>query len=563
MNPMRTGRAVLAGLLALWLFRPGTNAFAEDAPGASERKEPTVCERLPASEMSALLGVEVVAEGKERDYKSTCTYTQEGTFLFVEVEFEPGAGKAGMEGAGMAAQSQPGVADPLAGLGDQAVMAGPMIMIRKGEDLLTLTFSGVDVEWAVLARQILERGHWPETQVAAGEGGEEPRVSLGSLGGIPGANELLKAFGAPSGAAPPEPPPAEVAALFDQTAGPGEPCPPGGPSATDEIAAEAGALVPMKTGMTLSYVWTYEGDQYDHECLVQVSEVGADGVTTRSTCPVGPDQKAMTSDRQVCRSDLREALTRETKFSPGMPVIIPGATYVTLSRAAFNALQTDGTTWHRYLEVWAPEDDSSFDVRGPIERTGTGTVSIIVNDKLVELPVIFAKGTLTSEPYDGKEYPFTLTVLDDANVPIVLDYVMTGTRFRINYTKITYPAGPALAEQLATDEPVAMYGIYFDFNSDTLLPESKPVLDEIAAVMQAHPDWRLGVDGHTDSIGGDDFNLDLSKRRAAAVKAALAADYDIDPERLETDGHGASQPRETNDTPEGRALNRRVELRKL
>ena len=68
------------------------------------------------------------------------------------------------------------------------------------------------------------------------------------------------------------------------------------------------------------------------------------------------------------------------------------------------------------------------------------------------------------------------------------------------------------------------------------------------------------MEGNTDNIGGDVYNLDLSKRRAAAVKETLVTRYHIAPDRLSTNGFGASHPIETNDTLEGRARNRRVEL---
>ena len=71
------------------------------------------------------------------------------------------------------------------------------------------------------------------------------------------------------------------------------------------------------------------------------------------------------------------------------------------------------------------------------------------------------------------------------------------------------------------------------------------------------------MEGHTDSLGGDAPNLDLSRRRAAAVKQALASGYGIDAGRLQTAGFGASRPKESNDTLEGRARNRRVELVRL
>ena len=86
------------------------------------------------------------------------------------------------------------------------------------------------------------------------------------------------------------------------------------------------------------------------------------------------------------------------------------------------------------------------------------------------------------------------------------------------------------------------------------------MLEEIAGVLKTNPDWKLTVSGHTDNVGGDAYNLDLSQRRAAAVKLALVTRYHIAPERLATDGFGATRPVATNDTLAGRALNRRVEL---
>ena len=117
-----------------------------------------------------------------------------------------------------------------------------------------------------------------------------------------------------------------------------------------------------------------------------------------------------------------------------------------------------------------------------------------------------------------------------------------------------------MEKQLTEQKRAVTYGIYFDFNKDTIKPESEPVLKEIVQAMTDNPDWKLTVEGHTDNIGGDTYNLDLSKRRAAAVKEALVTRFHIAPDRLANDGYGASRPVETNDTLEGRARNRRVEL---
>jgi outer membrane protein OmpA-like peptidoglycan-associated protein len=125
-------------------------------------------------------------------------------------------------------------------------------------------------------------------------------------------------------------------------------------------------------------------------------------------------------------------------------------------------------------------------------------------------------------------------------------------------------ADPAAAKRIETDLSktgrTIIYGIYFDFASDRIKKESEPVLAEIAAVMKQHPTWNISVEGHTDNIGGDSYNLDLSQRRAAAVKQALIGRYGIEERRMQTAGFGMRVPKEPNDTIEGRARNRRVEL---
>jgi len=131
------------------------------------------------------------------------------------------------------------------------------------------------------------------------------------------------------------------------------------------------------------------------------------------------------------------------------------------------------------------------------------------------------------------------------------------------------PAGGSSGTSGAADAPekalgehgkVDVYSIYFSFNSDVIREESQPTLKDIAEVLRRHPDWKLGVNGHTDGIGNNQFNIDLSKRRAAAVKDALVKQYGVEPARLATAGFGKSQPKDTNESLEGRARNRRVEL---
>ena len=105
-----------------------------------------------------------------------------------------------------------------------------------------------------------------------------------------------------------------------------------------------------------------------------------------------------------------------------------------------------------------------------------------------------------------------------------------------------------------------VYDLYFDFNSETIREESEPTLREIAEVLRRNPDWQLSIEGHTDDVASDQYNLDLSARRAAAVKAALGSQFGIAGTRLTTAGFGESAPRIATTRVEGRARNRRVEL---
>ena len=104
------------------------------------------------------------------------------------------------------------------------------------------------------------------------------------------------------------------------------------------------------------------------------------------------------------------------------------------------------------------------------------------------------------------------------------------------------------------------HGILFDTDSDRLKPESAPVIQAIARGLETNPNLKLQIEGHTDSVGNAAHNLDLFKRRAEAVKTVLASQFKVDASRLTTAGLGASKPIDSNDTPQGRSQNRRVEF---
>jgi OOP family OmpA-OmpF porin len=122
---------------------------------------------------------------------------------------------------------------------------------------------------------------------------------------------------------------------------------------------------------------------------------------------------------------------------------------------------------------------------------------------------------------------------------------------------------PDTRNRLITEGKFVTRGILFDVNKAEVKAESFGTLKDIANVLKENADVKVKIVGHTDSDGDDAKNLELSKQRAAAVKAALAKDFGIDESRMETDGKGETEPSDKNDSAAGKANNRRVEFIKL
>ena len=135
------------------------------------------------------------------------------------------------------------------------------------------------------------------------------------------------------------------------------------------------------------------------------------------------------------------------------------------------------------------------------------------------------------------------------------------------YVILTIKHGEAAPDKLSVilkgikaEGKFIIYGIYFDFDKADVRSESEPTLREIAMVLRDDPPLNLYVVGHTDMKGMLNYNIDLSKRRAAAVVKELTTKHSIAAGRLTPDGVGPLAPVATNETEEGRAKNRRVEL---
>ena len=330
-------------------------------------------------------------------------------------------------------------------------------------------------------------------------------------------------------------------------------------AATGEIAVQATARIPLKLGLTLATAWHRTTEADDVECLTQVREITASSVVASASCAMRDG--TVGGARRVCREDFDGASIYDSGAGDAQDTI-KGTTMFSLSRAALRELKQRQETKHRNVSFY--EGALVADLRGTLVAQGQGTFAAIVNDHLEELPVVRAegrlKGTAMGKPIETR---VRVAVLDDERFPLVLDYSMPdvgATGFFVRYTRISFPTERQIEQRLSDDRRVDVYGIYFDFASDRLRAESEPVLREIADTLVRHPDWTVSIDGHTDNVGGERANQQLSERRSAAVREVLVRRYAIDGTRLTARGYGASRPKDRNDTLEGRARNRRVEL---
>lgn len=216
--------------------------------------------------------------------------------------------------------------------------------------------------------------------------------------------------------------------------------------------------------------------------------------------------------------------------------------------------------------------------RGTFRRVEAAPVAlaVLLNGERVSLPAIHAQGTFTSPSNRSLQMQFWW--LDSGTWPVALkksfaygDKVMTEQVTRIDLPPAQRSdggsagsggggGGASMAEQLRKSCHVELSGIYFNTGSARLLEESQPALKAIAQVVVQSKVPVLTIEGHTDNVGTAEFNQALSEKRAAAVRETLVSQFGVPPSRLVTKGFGFTRPLESNDSVEGRARNRRVEL---
>jgi outer membrane protein OmpA-like peptidoglycan-associated protein len=355
------------------------------------------------------------------------------------------------------------------------------------------------------------------------------------------------------------------------------------------VAAEPPAgKVPLCAGLTI--VTAISQQDGDYESIKTIESIDGGIVRLRYSNERSvpgrpgfpPNLRTSLTSRAIREVDLRTANRYLQQFH-STPLEVPGTTAIGTSSAVLTALKTQGEAELGLFDLppsipadpkLSPDPNkhpSVFDRQVVFKHLRADRqpvmVPMTVNGVGVNLQAIHATGT--AEWGEKGEFFF----LDDESNPLALKWRIRASgaasgapdRDTLDVVKIAYQcrtsaASGRLERELSERKRVDVYDIYFSFNSDQIRDESTPTLKELSDVLHRHPDWKLSIDGHTDGIASDGFNLDLSRRRAAAVKTALVTRFGVDAGRLTTAGFGKSRPKDTNDTPEGRARNRRVEL---
>lgn len=303
----------------------------------------------------------------------------------------------------------------------------------------------------------------------------------------------------------------------------------------------------------------------DYEMVVGVSEASSDRVTLKMTIDAEDERKRplqLDIERRLPAADINAARLQVLGFHTKDPTTLSGTTALGPSIAVLRDLRTSGRAAYSVKNFNHLSTSS-----GTLERVSSTPVpfKVLLNGKRVELPAMQVRGRLT---YNGNVRPWEFLLLDHPRFPLTLRFAVGGIGEGFPFVidsareivRIDFPLPQSTVEAgLAEDCRVEVPGLYFDFNRATINAQSRPALQSIADMLTRHQ-WNVSIEGHTDNVGSDAYNDDLSARRAAAVKDALVRDHAISAARLSSVGFGEKRPRETNDTIAGRARNRRVEL---
>jgi outer membrane protein OmpA-like peptidoglycan-associated protein len=306
-------------------------------------------------------------------------------------------------------------------------------------------------------------------------------------------------------------------------------------------------------GLTITRAYT---SQYgpDAEEFNIIRSAGPDGVLIDYS-----DTRGIVAQRFVTAPDQRAARTYLIGFDPSVPRIVANTTSLGISSAALEELRTRGETVINLMY-----DRKLSTIPGVLRLVNDNArMPVMIENQVVNVPVLIARGSFQAGNRVGTGYFYFLS---DVNNPVAVEY-----RIQFNWEKamrttrtVRVSAGrseqAAMEQTLRTIRKLDVYGIHFDFDKATIRPQAHQLIADIANTLRNNPTWTIAIRGHTDSLGKPDYNLGLSARRAEAVKQAIVREFGIAPDRITTSGAGMNEPKVPNDTLQGRAQNRRVEL---
>jgi len=271
--------------------------------------------------------------------------------------------------------------------------------------------------------------------------------------------------------------------------------------------------------------------------------------------------RGMVANRAVRMEDREDARVLVLGFSNKMPVDIPGTTLTGISSVQLTELRSNGQT-----AMGLVYDSSMDEMNGQLTLVNAEMkMPVLIENQVVNVRAIHAQGVLEK---GGRQATGEFYFLDSQQNPLMLQYsIKFNWEDQPRTEKIVHvTAGRSelskMEQALKTIKAYDVYGIHFGFDKANILPTSRGLVDEIATTLKNNPLWRLRIVGHTDSIGQPAYNMTLSEERAQSVKADIVR-RGISADRLETAGAGQTEPKADNDTLQGRAINRRVELRRI
>lgn len=321
-------------------------------------------------------------------------------------------------------------------------------------------------------------------------------------------------------------------------------------NSTDAVMAQEVQLVPGTTIVT-----AYNINEGDAESIKLVVSKDQHGLRFHYSSKV-PTRRDVNVYRFVSSEDSQAGRVYDNAFENGERERKPGTTSLGISTEVLNALKA-GTKVDASVRTIIGRNETYYPGQYEVVDVSDVPVQVILNDREVNLPAVHVRGEFG--PVKG-EFWF----LDNPAAPISLKFSLTQNERHsdLHVVKIIVPTQQrqAIESALTIQHRVTLEGIYFDFDKATIRPESGVVLASVADVLRTNPAWHVKVEGYTDNVGTDAYNMGLSNRRARSVLQDLVRHYHISANRLTSAGYGANDPKATNETLEGRAFNRRVEL---